>query len=54
MPEVERIESLILLIYLNDFGTHRLPHFHVDSPDGRAVYAIAKLTRLSRHPAREG
>ena len=47
VPEIERIGSLILMIYFNDFGTHRLPHFHVDSPDGRAVYAIADLVRLA-------
>lgn len=47
MPEIERIGSLIIMIYFNDFGPHRLPHFHIDSPDGRAVYAIAEFARLA-------
>jgi len=47
VPEIERIGSLIIMIYFNDFGPHRLPHFHVDSPDGRAVYAITDLARLA-------
>ncbi|MEO5373227.1 MAG: DUF4160 domain-containing protein [Alphaproteobacteria bacterium] len=47
MPEVERIGSLIIMVYFNDFGAHRLPHFHVDAPDGRAVYSLADGARLA-------
>lgn len=47
MPELVRLGSIILQVFFNDTGKHRLPHFHVRAPDGRVVVAIADLAVIA-------
>ena len=50
MPELVRLGSIILQIFFNDTGKHRLPHFHVRCPHGRIAVAIDGFDVIAGDP----
>lgn len=50
MPVVVRLQYCVIRMYFHD---HNPPHFHVDAPDGKALYAIKTLERLDGNVERK-
>ena len=40
MPVIVRLQYCVIRMYFHD---HNPPHFHIDTPDGRALMAIRSL-----------